>query len=107
MPLSDSTIAIYHQAGFVPDTLMDQWAESGYTIGPIVEWSRIDVPTSTAVATLVGYTNGTHVSGISGISIDEWEEMLRDPALGIHSPFPGCQSASPSSHDGLPVRDGA
>ena len=83
MPLADSTIAIYNQPGFVPDSLMQQWAESEFTIGPIVEWLGIDEPTASAVSTLVGYTNSTHVSGISGIPIDEWEDMLRDPGLGI------------------------
>ena len=83
MPLADSTIEIYNQPGFVPDSLMQQWAESEYTIGPIVEWLGIDEPAASAVSNFVGYTSTTHVSGISGIPIDEWEDMLRDPGLGI------------------------
>ena len=40
---------IYEQAQFVPPSLMDQWSESFFTLGPVFEWLGIREEVVTAV----------------------------------------------------------
>ena len=82
MAVSPSAIAVYNQIGFVPEELMSQWSAAGFMIGPIVEWLALDMTTVNAMVAHAGFTMGSHVSMITGVTLEEWEEMLGDPAIG-------------------------
>ena len=51
MAISPSAHAIYTQAGFVLDELMQQWAATGFIMGPIVEWLSMQPYVATGLAT--------------------------------------------------------
>ena len=79
MAISPSAHAVYTQVGFVPDELMQQWAATGFIMGPIVEWLSIDTAVANAVAAHVGFTMGSHVSVVTGLTLEEWEGILSEP----------------------------
>lgn len=74
---------IYEQAQFVPPSLMDQWSESYFTLGPVFDWLGIREEVVNAVCHRVGCAHSDHISTIANIPLTEWELMVTAPDLGL------------------------
>ena len=74
---------IYEQAQFVPPSLMDQWSETFFTLGPVFEWLGIREEVVNAICHRVGCVHGDHISVVANIPLTEWELMVTAPDLGV------------------------
>ena len=67
---------LYTQADFLPDSVIQAWAEGGHTLGFIFDWLQIPQPLASAVMTVVGGALTDHLSAIAHIKVAEWEALI-------------------------------
>ena len=79
--IPEHIVAMYAQHDFVPQELMDAWAETGYIISEVFRWLRIPLELMRALLTLIGTEPEAHVSSMAHISLPEYEEIIAPSEL--------------------------
>ena len=81
MVVTPEVQAMYNLYGFVPQSMMDAWSESGFMIGSVLEWLSIPVNLARALLTSLGTEWGHHVSELAHVSIEDYENIISAPEL--------------------------